>query len=45
MLRRFAFIAALLFTAPVMAQQAQPFTPEQKAALTQLVREVLVNNP
>lgn len=48
MLRLFALLfAALLFTTPVMAQQAQPqpFTAEQKAALTQLVREVLVSNP
>lgn len=45
LLRPLAFVAALLFTAPVLAQQSQPFTPEQKAALTQLVREVLVSNP
>ncbi len=45
MLRLLSFIAALLFVTPVIAQPAQPFTPEQKAALTQLVREALVNNP
>lgn len=45
MRRLIAIFAVLLFATPVMAQQAQPFTPEQKAALTQLVREVLVSNP
>jgi len=45
MLRLLSFIAALLLVTPVMAQPAQPFTPEQKAALTQLVREALINNP
>ncbi len=45
MLRLFALLAALLFTAPAIAQDSQPFTAEQKAALTQLVREVLVKNP
>jgi protein-disulfide isomerase len=46
--RPFALLVALLLVAPLqaaLAQQAQPFTPEQKAALQQLVREVLVSNP
>jgi len=45
--RSFALLAALL-VAPLqaaLAQQTQPFTPEQKAALQQIVREVLVSNP
>ena len=45
MRRLIALFAVLLFATPVAAQQAQPFTPEQKAALQQLVREVLVSNP
>ncbi|PJI40240.1 DsbA family protein [Ferrovibrio sp.] len=45
MRRLIALFAVLLFATPVVAQQAQPFTPEQKAALQQLVREVLVSNP
>lgn len=45
MLRLFALLAVLLFAAPAIAQESQPFSAEQKAALTQLVREVLVKNP
>ena len=45
MRRLIALLAVLLFATPVVAQQVQPFTPEQKAALQQLVREVLVSNP
>ena len=45
MRRLIALFAVLLFATPVVAQQAQPFTPEQKAALQQLVRDVLVSNP
>jgi protein-disulfide isomerase len=43
-----AVTAALLLASPqaALAQPAaQPFTPEQKAALQQLVREVLISNP
>lgn len=44
--RSFAVLVALLvMPLAAVAQQSQPFTPEQKAALTQLVREVLVSNP
>lgn len=44
--RSFAVLVAfLVMPQMVVAQQSQPFTPEQKAALTQLVREVLVSNP
>lgn len=44
--RSFAILVALLvMPLTAVAQQSQPFTPEQKAALTQLVREVLVSNP
>jgi len=43
--RPFVVSALLLAAAPVAAQPAQPFTSEQKAALQQLVREVLVSNP
>ncbi|MEK9969390.1 MAG: DsbA family protein [Ferrovibrio sp.] len=53
-LSRLFVLGAMLFAAPlslaplsvaVAQQSAQPFTPEQKAALQQLVREVLVTNP
>lgn len=44
--RSLAILVALLVTPlAAVAQQAQPFTPEQKAAIQQLVREVLVSNP
>jgi protein-disulfide isomerase len=47
-MRRFipviALLAALLGGGTAMAQ-AQPFTAEQKAALQQIVRDVLVSNP
>lgn len=45
MRRMIVLFVALLFAAPVAAQQSQPFSAEQKAALHQLVREVLVSNP
>ncbi|WP_298726771.1 DsbA family protein [uncultured Ferrovibrio sp.] len=43
-LRSFLPVLAVLAALPAAAQQ-QPFTPEQKAALQGLVREILVNNP
>ncbi|MCW0235720.1 MAG: DsbA family protein [Ferrovibrio sp.] len=44
--RPFVLLAALSGFAPAAwAQTAQPFTPDQKAALHQLVREVLISNP
>lgn len=47
LLRVLALLPLLAFTAlPAAAQQAAaPFTPEQKAALEKLVRDVLVGNP
>lgn len=50
LLRPLALSVALLAAAgsaltSARAQTAQPFTPEQKAALQQLVREVLISNP
>lgn len=41
----FAFLVALLVMPQMVVAQPQPFTAEQKAALHQLVREVLVSNP
>jgi protein-disulfide isomerase len=43
--RCLALVSALLTAGSAVAQQAQPFTAEQKAALQQIVRDVLVNNP
>lgn len=46
LLRSLAFVSMLAFSAlPAAAQNATPFTPEQKAAFEKLVREILVNNP
>ncbi|WP_341913344.1 DsbA family protein [Ferrovibrio terrae] len=42
---RFAVVAVALFTGSVASAQPQPFTPEQKAALQQIVRDVLISNP
>ncbi len=44
MLRRVLLVLPLLLFAALPAA-AQPFTPEQKAALEKLVRDVLVSNP
>lgn len=46
-LRSFILAAALVFVAGGSFEQsvAQPFTPEQKAAMQELVREILVKNP
>jgi protein-disulfide isomerase len=41
----FAFLVPLLVMPQMVVAQQQPFTAEQKAALHQLVREVLVSNP
>lgn len=44
--RSVLFALALVLTGnAAIAQQPQPFTPEQKAALQGLVREILVTNP
>ncbi|WP_341897709.1 DsbA family protein [Ferrovibrio terrae] len=42
---RFAAVAVALFTGFGASAQTQPFTPEQKAALQQIVRDVLISNP